>query len=42
MAVSMFLGHLQLARAAPASLPDDDAAWRQHLDAVTDTLLDLR
>jgi len=42
MAVSMFLGHLQLARAAPASLPDDDAAWHEHVDAVTDTLLDLR
>jgi len=35
-------GPAQLARAAPASLPDDDAAWHQHVDAVTDTLLDLR
>lgn len=38
VAVSVYVGHLQLARAAPGSLPDR-AAWQQHVDQLAELLL---
>ena len=39
VALSMYLGHVQLARAAPDALPSDARAWRRHLDEIVETLL---
>jgi AcrR family transcriptional regulator len=38
-AVSVYLGHVQLARAAPRSLPADAEAWERHLDEIITALL---
>jgi AcrR family transcriptional regulator len=39
LAVSAYLGHLQLARAAPGALPQSETEWRRHLDTMVATLL---
>lgn len=38
-AVSVYLGHLQLAHAAPDTLPSDPEAWQRHVDRMVRTLL---
>lgn len=38
VAISVYLGHLELARAAPDSLPDRDV-WPQHVDELAEMLL---
>jgi AcrR family transcriptional regulator len=39
LAVSTYLGHLQLAHVVPHLLPSDDTAWGAHLDVVVQALL---
>jgi AcrR family transcriptional regulator len=41
LAVSTYLGHLQLAHVVPHLLPEDDATWGAHLDVVVQALLPL-
>jgi AcrR family transcriptional regulator len=40
IAVATYLGHLQLARAAPSVLPEGKAALARHLDQLVATLVD--
>ncbi|NED98555.1 TetR/AcrR family transcriptional regulator [Phytoactinopolyspora halotolerans] len=39
LAVSVYLGHIQFAHAAPDTLPTDPDEWRLHIEEMSDTLL---
>ncbi|WP_222851679.1 TetR/AcrR family transcriptional regulator [Phytoactinopolyspora mesophila] len=39
LAVSVYLGHIQLAHAAPETLPRDSGEWERHLSGMVDTFL---
>ncbi|WP_165367545.1 TetR/AcrR family transcriptional regulator, partial [Phytoactinopolyspora endophytica] len=39
LAVSVYLGHVQLAHAAPDTLPTGPEEWQRHIDDMSDALL---
>jgi AcrR family transcriptional regulator len=39
LAVSVYLGHVQIARAAPDALPPVGAPWQRHLTTIVDAVL---
>ncbi|NED95581.1 TetR/AcrR family transcriptional regulator [Phytoactinopolyspora alkaliphila] len=39
LAVSVYLGHVQLAHTAPDTLPQESAAWKRHVDHIVSALI---